>query len=132
MAQDMTIEKRAVEKSEPERLDDAHAYVPNVDIIERESDLLLVADMPGVTPDGVDVHYERGVLTIRGHVAPRQDQATEYLMREYGVGGFHRSFELGEGIDAATISAELSDGALTVHLPKANEVMPRKIAVQTA
>jgi HSP20 family protein len=55
---------------------------------------------------------------------------TNYLLREYGVGDFRRTFQIGEGIDAAKIAAELREGVLTVHLPKAPELMPRKIAVK--
>lgn len=115
----------------PERVQAGRTYVPFVDIIETPEELLLMADMPGVPSDGVDVRYERGELTIRGSVKPRQEAGTRYLLREYGVGDFHRAFTIGEGIDAERIEAELKDGVLTLHLPKVRALQPRKIAVKT-
>lgn len=135
MANETSIEKREtqeVQQVQPERMRAGRTYIPNVDIIEQDDKLLLLADMPGVKPDGVDIQYERGELTIHGKVAPRQDpENTNYLLREYGVGDFYRVFQIGEGIDADKIEAELRDGVLTLHLPKAQELMPRKIALKT-
>ncbi|MCG3128477.1 MAG: Spore protein SP21 [Phycisphaerae bacterium] len=114
----------------PERVQAGRTYVPFVDIVETPEELLLLADMPGVSSEGVDVRYERGELTIRGTVKPRQEAGTRYLRREYGVGDFHRAFTIGEGIDAEKIEAELKDGVLTLHLPKVRALRPRKIAVK--
>lgn len=111
---------------------DRRAYRPNVDIIERPDKLLVLADVPGVKPDDVDIQYEQGLLTIHGKVAQRQDEEnTNWLLREYGVGDFYRTFKIGEGIDAAKIHAELKNGVLELHLPKAEEAKPRKIVVKT-
>ena len=107
------------------------AYVPNVDVIEQDDRLLLLADVPGVTRDAVSVNYEQGLLSIHAGVAPRQDTGhRQFLVREYGVGDFYRVFEVGEGIEASKIEAELHDGVLTVHLPKTQEVRPRRIEVK--
>jgi len=131
MAQETALEKRETQAIQPEQIHGGPTYVPSVDIIEEESRLVLLADMPGVTAEGVDIHYERGQLTIHGRVAPRQNPDTDYLLQEYGVGDFHRRFEIGEGIDANGIEAELRDGVLRLHLPKTQEVLPRRIAVKT-
>ena len=131
MAQEATLEKRETQHTQTEQLRGGARYVPAVDIVEQENELLLIADMPGVNADGVEIDYERGVLTVYGKVAPRQDEGkTNFLLREYGVGDFSRQFSIGEGIDAEGIDAELRDGVLTVHLPKAKEVLPRKITVK--
>jgi len=91
-----------------------------------------VADMPGAGAGDVDVHYENGQLSIHGKVDPRQDESnTNYLLHEYGVGDFHRTFQVGEGIDAARIAADMRNGVLTLHLPKAQEVLPRRIEVKS-
>lgn len=114
----------------PEATRGGPTYVPAVDILERDDELMLLADVPGATPDGIDINYERGQLTIGARVEPRQPGQTRFLLNEYGVGDFTRTFRIGEGIDASGIQAELSGGVLTVHLPKAQEARTRKIAVK--
>ena len=107
-------------------------YWPLADIVEQGDELLLVVDLPGVNPDDLYVHFEDKSLTIHGRATPRQDEAqTNYLLREYGVGDFHRAFQVSEDIDTRQISAELKDGVLILHLPKAEAAKPRKILVQT-
>ena len=75
MADDTAIKKRETETVQAaERTRDRWAYVPNVDIIERSEELLVLADMPGVKADSIDIQYENGLLTIHGRVEPRQDE----------------------------------------------------------
>ncbi|HMQ15060.1 MAG TPA: Hsp20/alpha crystallin family protein [Phycisphaerae bacterium] len=124
--------KRATETVPTERIRGGRTYLPAVDIVERDDRLMLVADMPGVRRDDLEIVYERGQLSILGKVSPRQTaDGVECLRCEYGVGDFARVFQVGEGIDASKIEAELRDGVLTVHLPKARELMPRRIAVKS-
>lgn len=126
-----TLQRR--ETNAPARTDRTSAppmFSPNVDILESADELTLVADMPGVTPDGIDIQYEQGELIIRGRVTPRGEQRT-LLLNEYGVGDFHRVFQLGEGVDNDRITAEIAGGVLTVHLPKLERMKPRKIAVKS-
>ncbi len=107
-------------------------YLPAVDIVEEPERLLLRADLPGVRAEDLDVDFERGRLTIRGRVTPRNaPDARRWLLCEYGVGDFLRSFELGDAIDASHIEAQLRDGVLTLVLPKSQEILPRKIAVRS-
>jgi HSP20 family molecular chaperone IbpA len=106
-------------------------YRPNVDILETPNELTLFADMPGADAGSIDVNFENGTLTISAKVSARQNAETRFLVREYGVGGFRRSFEVGEAIDAAKITAEFVQGVLTLHLPKVEAVKPRKIKVTT-
>ena len=127
---DTAIEKREAEATPVERTHSGPTFVPNVDIVEEGNELLLIADVPGAQPENLDINYERGQLTICARVQPRQagDQ-TDYLLREYGVGDFCRTFQIGESIDPEKINAELSAGVLTLHLPKAEHLRPRKIEV---
>ncbi len=126
-----SMQKRETPLSQTEPVRSGPTYLPAVDIIEQDDKLLLVADMPGVSGQDLDIQYERGTLTIFGKVNPRQQPTNmNYLLREYGVGDFTRTFQIGEGIEANNITAELHDGVLTLHLPKAAELMPRKITVQ--
>ena len=103
-------------------------YTPNVDIFESADELTLVADVPGVAPDSIDIQYEQGELRVRGRVTER-DRPNAFLLHEYDVGDFYRVFQLGEGVANERISAEVAHGVLTVHLPKLERVKPRKIRV---
>jgi HSP20 family molecular chaperone IbpA len=105
-------------------------FRPVVDIIEKADELLIYADMPGVKADSIDIHFEDRTLSIHGRVEPRQAEKTTYLLQEYGVGDFHRVFQLSEVVDATKITAEYTDGVLVLHLPKVEAVRPRKIEVQ--
>jgi HSP20 family protein len=119
------------EVTRAERTRSCRCYRPNVDIVETAGELTVLADMPGATRDNIDISFENGTLTIHGAVKDRQREVGNMLLAEYGVGDFHRVFQVGEMIDASRITAEFSDGVLTLHLPKAESVKPRKISVQT-
>ena len=106
-------------------------FRPNVDILERPDELTVLADMPGTCAQDVDIQFENGTLTLHGKVKDRNPQETGYVMQEYGVGDFHRTFQVSEIIDVTRISAEYKDGVLILHLPKTEAVKPRKIAVKT-
>jgi HSP20 family protein len=128
----MEIKKETV-KPEVARMEPTYAglrYVPQVDILEDGEKLVVFADLPGVDPKDVDIQFENGVLAILGKAAPRQPEDTPFLLREYGVGDFYRTFNVSETIDAERISAEYADGRLTLHLPKVEAVKPRKIEVK--
>jgi HSP20 family protein len=105
------------------------AYVtPPVDIYETADGLVVKADLPGVTKDGLDLRVENNLLTIRGravHCAPG-----DLLYREYNLQNFFRQFELSDRVDQGKISAELQHGVVTLNLPKAEEAKPRKIDVR--
>lgn len=113
----------------PESADEGLTFEPRVDILENEAEYVLMADMPGVDSKDIDVRLDQGTLVIHGKAPRRQPEGTEYLVQEYGVGDYHRTFDVGEGIDAGRISAEYSDGVLVLHLPKGEAARPRKISV---
>ncbi len=119
------------ETSEKEDTRSQERYVtPAVDIYETLDGLVVKADLPGVTKDGLDLRVENNLLTIRGraaHCAPG-----EMLYREYQLANFFRQFELSDKVDQQSISAELKHGVLTLNLPKAEEAKPRKIEVRVA
>jgi HSP20 family protein len=104
-------------------------YTPRVDIFETPDELVLCADMPGVKSGDVDVRFENGELVLHGRCQPRHPEH-DFLLYEYGIGDFYRAFTIGQDIDADKISAELKQGVLTVHLPKSEQVKPRRITVQ--
>ena len=86
--------------------------------------------MPGVKSGEVDIHFENGKLSVHAPAESRQPESAGYLLREYGVGDYHRAFQLGESIDPSGISAEYGDGVLTLHLPKLQSAKPRKVGVK--
>lgn len=107
----------------------AVTVTPRVDVFETADDLVVLADMPGVAPDGVDVRFENGELTVHG----RRNQGHTDKGRavwEYEVTNYFRSFRVTERVAANQISAELAHGVLTLRLPKAESVKPRRIAVR--
>lgn len=107
----------------------APSYVLRCDFVETENELLLYGDLPGVKPENLDLRFENDRLTIHGKVEPRH-QDRELIYGEYGIGDYHREFEVYEEIDADKISAELNNGVLCVHLPKSEAVKPTRIEVK--
>jgi len=103
---------------------------PPVDIYETRDGLVVLADLPGVSKDALDVRVDNNVLTIRGRAdhAVRQDRT----YREYELVNFFRQFELSDNVDKQRISADLKQGVLTLTLPKAEEAKPRQIEVRVA
>ncbi|MGQ0633916.1 MAG: Hsp20/alpha crystallin family protein [Planctomycetaceae bacterium] len=104
-------------------------YIPFVDIVETEQALLLIADVPGVDEQGVDVTIEKNVLTLRGAVAAETPAGHELGYEEYGIGDYERSFTLPNEIDRDGIRAEIKDGVLKLTLPKIKQAVARKVAV---
>lgn len=130
MDQENLVTKPAAgDDAKVERTRCGHCYRPTCDILELPDELLVVADVPGAKSDAIDVKFEDGTLAIYAQVEPRQNEETQLLLREYGVGDYYRTFEVSESIDVAKIAAEYANGVLTLHLPKAEALKPRKIKV---
>jgi HSP20 family protein len=101
---------------------------PPVDVYENPDELLLVADMPGVTPDDVAIHLDQDELTIESHRKAALDGkviGSEVVLLDY-----RRSFTVPHGLDADKIRAEFSNGVLSLHLPKSPAIKPRQIQVR--
>ena len=107
-------------------------FQPAVDIFETKDELVLVADMPGVPPDGVDIDLEGDELSVEGRVRAGEYDGLKPLYVEYGVGGFYRRFTLGEMIDRDGIKAQMKNGVLVLKLPKAERARARRITVDAA
>ena len=104
-------------------------FTPRFDVCENEHEYVLMGDLPGVAPEGLEITFENQELSVWGRVEQRYSQA-RFFTGEYGVGDFRRTFTIGEAIDGDGISAQLKDGVLTVYLPKRPEAKPRKIEVR--
>jgi HSP20 family molecular chaperone IbpA len=107
-------------------------YRPLTDIIETEDGVSLMLEMPGVGADDVKISLERRVLTIQGTARIFRPDNADPAHLEYGEGDYERAFSLSEDFDPDRIEAELRNGVLTVSLPRAEEKLPKKIAVKTA
>lgn len=104
------------------------AAAPSVDVFENADELLIVADVPGVPNDGIDLQVQDGTLTL---TARRIDlNESPALVREYDETDFVATFRIPAGIDTTAIAAETKNGTLLVRLPKAAAVKPRKIVVR--
>jgi len=101
---------------------------PAVDIYESEDTITLVADMPGVTKEGLDISMEKGVLTLNGAVS--MESRGKPLLREFSSANYHRQFKISEHIDADKTKANLTKGVLKLDIPKAESAKPRKIAIK--
>ncbi len=121
-------DKEEVKKEEGELTRSGVYYSPTVDILESGDAITLFADIPGVDKGDLDIDVEDKKLTLTGLVKNR-DKRFKAVYSEYGVGGYCRTFRLGDTIDQSKISASLKDGVLTLVLPKADRLKPRKIEI---
>lgn len=103
---------------------------PPANILETKDGYVLEAEMPGVNKDGLEVTVENGELTIVGRRSVPAPKGRE-VYRESRKFQFRRSFELDPSIDSARITAKIDQGVLTLHMPKAEAVKPRKIVVNS-
>jgi len=119
-------------KSEPQSLvqsDRRPVIMPVCDIYENDDEILVVADVPGVTADALDINLEKGELTLEARREISVQPGT-FLGVEYRDCDYQRRFAVPGGIDADKISAELREGVLHLHLPKSEALKPRQIPVQ--
>jgi HSP20 family protein len=131
MAEQTVAVPEAQKPPTTERTSYHERYVaPPVDIYETREGLVVLADVPGVAPEALDVRVDHNVLTIRGHA--RHGVPGEVTYREYDLVNFFRQFELNDKVDQSHITADLKSGVLTVQVPKAQEAKPRQIEVQVA
>lgn len=101
--------------------------VPPVDIYETSESLVLIADLPGVAKEDLNLRVDNNVLTLQGkssHAA-----SGEAIYREYELVNFFRQFELSEQVDQEKIAADFKQGVLTLQLPKVEKAKPRQIEV---
>jgi HSP20 family molecular chaperone IbpA len=117
------------QESQQSQTQETQLRVPPVDISERENEFVIEADMPGAKEENIDVQFHQGELTIHGKLDVPEQTSGNYRFRQFESAGYYRAFRIGESVDATNISARYVDGVLTVHLPKAETLKPRKIEV---
>jgi len=124
-----TLTKGRTEDGRTESTRGGPVFTPHVDILETDGELLMLADLPGVRSEDVDLHFEKGELILRARVRRRMPE--EPLAKEYDEGDFYRVFSVHESIDASRIEAQCKNGVLSVKLPKMEAARPRQIKVCT-
>ena len=123
-------------------LDNAIEYTPltletrwnlALDVAESDEDYVVKASLPGIKPDDLEITFSENVLTIKGEVEEDKElQEAHFHMRERRYGSFSRSIRLPSGIKSEEIEASYEDGVLELHLPKAEEAKPKKIAISSS
>lgn len=126
---ELTTKEKAVASGERTRRE--RYFVPEVDILETGDELILYADMPGVSNETIRVDLDGDVLFVEGDVSARDYEGLTPLYTEYNVGNWVRRFTLGDTqrLAADKVSARLTNGVLEVHLPKAEREKARRIPV---
>jgi len=126
--------KEKQEVAEGQQTKPGRYYEPDVDIREDENSLWVWADIPGVKQENISVDLDNGTLTIRGDVTLDDYEGLSPLYTEYNVGHFIRRFTLAASthFDIEQVSARVSDGVLTVEIPKAQHARQRRIPVRAA
>jgi HSP20 family protein len=112
-----------------ERTKTTPTFIPSVDIYENDETVVLIADMPGATKDGVNIDIEDNELRIIGDVKDQQIGTPIYS--EFKVGSFERTFTLSQIIDQSKIEASIKDGVLKLIMTKSDAAKPKKIIVKS-
>ena len=128
---ELQIREKQELQTESEQTRPGLIFTPAVDIFESEQEIVLLADMPGVTSDGVTIDLHNNELKVTGEVEPQGSEKETLLLREYETGRYHRHFTLSDRIDQDKINASIKDGVLRLVLPKAEKAKPRRIEVKS-
>ena len=124
------LQKKEAEKTDiAERTRAAKIYNPDVDIIEGKDKIVVIADMPGVNENSVDITLDDNLLTIYGRVDWKIPEKMKLTHAEYGVGDYQRVFTISGEINREKIEANVKDGVLRLTMPKNEVPKKRKITV---
>jgi HSP20 family molecular chaperone IbpA len=129
-----TDQNRALTKQEPSAQETTRQQeqwiAPPVDIYETKDGLTVIADLPGVSKEDLEIEVKNDLLTIQAKSHVETLGAPSY--HEFQLSNFFRQFRLADTVDTNRIQAELKHGVLTLRLPKVEAAAPRKIEVQVA
>lgn len=136
MAQTESKALQAKEKAEvttpAEQTKPGAVFTPAVDIFETDKEITLLADMPGVKADSLNIDLHESMLSLDGDVKSPEGAGEVDVIREYRTGKYYRQFTLSQVIDQSKIEAAMKDGVLRLRLPKVEAAKPRKIAVKAS
>ena len=109
---------------------DERTMIPRVDVFEDDAGITLLADLPGVPKDRLELKVEADTLLIEGQVVPSTPEGLEAVYAEVRVPRYRRTFTLSRELDTSKVNASLKDGVLTLRIPKQAHAQPRRIEVQ--
>jgi HSP20 family protein len=115
-----------------QRQQEARAMLPRVDVLEDDTGITLLADLPGVPKDQLELKVDGDTLLIEGTVTPQTPERLEPVYAEVRVPRYRRVFTLSRELDPGRIEANLKDGVLKLRIPKQEHAQPRRIQVQAA
>jgi HSP20 family molecular chaperone IbpA len=127
--QELQVQQKRELQEKQEGTAPIRSFIPDADIYEREGELMVVLEVPGVERGNINISVENGVLSIEGRIDSSKYKDLIPVYTEYPVGDYRRSFSLSSQIEQQKITADLSDGVLTITLPKAEQAKPRRIAL---
>jgi HSP20 family protein len=114
-----------------ERGDTARLWAPAVDVAESDQEIVLYAELPGMSREEIDIQLTGDMLTLRGERAlPQVTRGEHYHRIERQYGPWQRAFQIEVPIDQSRVSASYEEGVLTVRLPKREEIKPRQIPIE--
>lgn len=106
------------------------SWSPAVDVVEKDDELVLTAEMPGLKKEDVQLEVADGVLTLKGEKRVEKEEKEEnYRLWERSYGAFERTFALPRSIATDRIGAEFESGVLKVHLPKTEKAVGKKVEI---
>ncbi|HRP75790.1 MAG TPA: Hsp20/alpha crystallin family protein [Rhodocyclaceae bacterium] len=115
-----------------ERPADVPTLMPRIDVFEDSAGITLLADLPGVPKDRLELRVEGDTLQVEGEILPDTPEGMEAVYAEIRVGRYRRAFTLSSELDTSRIEAQFRDGVLKLRIPKHEHAQPRRIEVQVA
>lgn len=128
--QELKVKEKQAVAAPAEQTKPGPVFTTSVDIFETEKAITLLADMPGVKAEDLNVDLRDDTLTLIGEVSPSVKTPGEKVYEEYETGRYYRQFSLSEVIAQEKIDAQLKDGVLRLTLPKVEKATPRRIDVK--
>ena len=127
--QELQVQKKRELQRKEEGTAPARVFMPATDIHESDQALTVIMEMPGVEKSAIEVRVENDVVSVEGRIDFSKYEALQPLYTEYNIGHYQRSFGLSNRVNQDKITADMSDGVLTLTLPKVEQAKPRRIAV---
>lgn len=128
IAERKTEELSNPQSGEPTR--NRRLFAPRADVFETQDTIVVLADMPGVNENSIDITLEKNVLTIHGVTSPQTEEGLQLIYCECPEGNYRRVFVLSEEVDRDGIQATVKNGVLKLVLPKSDQAKVRKITVK--
>ncbi len=125
-------QRQAINRTERRTRDNHLTLMPWVDVFENEDSILLLADLPGVSKDKLELRIENDSLQIEGEITTETPEQIEALYAEVRAPRYSRTFSLSSELDTANIDAQLRNGVLQLRIPKQPHAQPRRIEIKVA